>query len=96
MIGSEYPHLTINIFIHDNDERGTDIPPIYKRFGVHGKKTDELNLLLVGDLKEWQEKNVVKDSHLFLLLIDVDKFFSQVFNKKGRNGMGTICRNCAL
>ena len=48
MIEHEFPSMTINIFIHDEGSK----PLIYNRFGVGDGKTEEVNLLLQGDLKK--------------------------------------------
>lgn len=92
MIEHEFPSMTINIFMHDEGSK----PLIYKRFGVREGKTEEVNLLLQGDLKNWRSDNQVERSHVFLLL-DVDMFFKTAFKSAGkRNENYTICRNCAL
>ena len=76
MIEHEFSSMTINIFMHDEGSK----PLIYKRFGVGDDETEEVNLLLQGELKNWHSNNQVERSHVFLLL-DVDMFFKDAFRK---------------
>ena len=93
MIEDEFPYMIINIFMEDCGK-----PLVYKRFGdkIDCEKTDEVNLLLVGDLTNWYKTDMIERSHVFLLT-DVNRFFTPLLSINSRNGgIYYVCKNCAL